>query len=416
MKNHAVVADHLGKLYWIQSRRRHNQLRDAIAHQYASVLGRFSRILSPKNSSSKDGSSRSIWALKDVSFEIPQGEVIGIIGRNGAGKSTLLKILSSITEPTEGTVMIYGKVGSLIEVGTGFHPELSGRDNIFLNGAILGMKRAEIQKKFDEIIAFSEVEKFVETPVKYYSSGMYVRLAFAVAAHLEPDILLVDEVLAVGDVAFQKKCLGKMDDVSKLGRTVVLVSHQMNSIRRLCQRVLWLDSGKVQMFDSTIKVISSYESALMSSESVAKDDENHVAARFLRWEILEPKGDQPNVLAGFGPVKFKIIVRINKPIQNAVHGIALYNSAGQLIWAWSTYKLNLEPMTHEFIYSLPGLPLRPGVYSWHVSLYSDGALLDTWHSIPEFVIATDPVTHPRDEWSGILNIPCDFQMQRAEDV
>ncbi len=202
---------------------------------------------------------KNFWALKDVSFEIEQGEVVGIIGRNGAGKTTLLKILSRITEPTEGMAEIYGRVGSLLEVGTGFHPELSGRENIYLNGLILGMSRAEVKKKFDEIVAFAEVEKFLDTPVKRYSSGMYVRLAFAVAAHLEPEILVIDEVLAVGDSQFQEKCLGKMDDVSKReGRTVLFVSHNMMAIQNLCKSCIMLSSGRIKQVDTADKVISSY--------------------------------------------------------------------------------------------------------------------------------------------------------------
>lgn len=199
-----------------------------------------------------------IWALKDVSFEVKQGEILGIIGRNGAGKSTLLKILSRITEPTTGDVKIYGRISSLLEVGTGFHPELTGRENIFLNGAILGMRKQEIKRKFDEIVAFAETEKFIDTPVKHYSSGMYVRLAFAVAAHLEPEILLVDEVLAVGDVAFQKKCLGKMSSVAEEGRTVLFVSHNMAAMQSLCGRALWLDKGKVVKDGSPGQVVTSY--------------------------------------------------------------------------------------------------------------------------------------------------------------
>ena len=186
------------------------------------------------------------WALQDVSFDVKKGEILGIIGRNGAGKSTLLKILSRVTTPTKGTAKIKGRVASLLEVGTGFHPELTGRENIFLNGAILGMSRAEIKKKFDEIVAFSEIEKFLDTPVKRYSSGMYVRLAFAVAAHLEPEILVVDEVLAVGDAQFQKKCLGKMENVSKEGRTVLFVSHNMNAIEQLCTSCLMIENGKIK--------------------------------------------------------------------------------------------------------------------------------------------------------------------------
>ena len=199
-----------------------------------------------------------IWALKDINLEIKKGEIVGIIGRNGAGKSTLLKILSRITEPTEGRVIINGKVGSLLEVGTGFHPELTGRENIYLNGAILGMKKAEISNKLDEIIAFSEIEKFIDTPIKFYSSGMYVRLAFAVAAHLEADIMLVDEVLAVGDLAFQKKCLGKMENVAKGGRTVLFISHNMGSISALCNKCILLDGGKIKLFDTPQKAISDY--------------------------------------------------------------------------------------------------------------------------------------------------------------
>jgi lipopolysaccharide transport system ATP-binding protein len=188
---------------------------------------------------------QTFWALKDVAFDVEEGEVVGLIGRNGAGKSTFLKVLSRVTDPTEGRIVLRGRVGSLLEVGTGFHPELTGRENIFLNGAILGMRRAEITRQFDEIVAFAEVEKFIDTPVKHYSSGMYLRLAFAVAAHLEPEILLVDEVLAVGDAAFQKKCLGKMATVSQQGRTIVFVSHNMTALRSLCTRAVWLNEGKV---------------------------------------------------------------------------------------------------------------------------------------------------------------------------
>ena len=204
----------------------------------------------------------TFWALKDVSLEVREGDVLGQIGRNGAGKTTLRKIFSRITRPTEGWADIHGRVGSLLEVGTGFHPELTGRENTFLSGAILGMSKREIERKFDEIVAFAELEKFIDTQVKHYSSGMYVRLAFAVAAHLEPEILLVDEVLAVGDINFQKKCLGKMGDVARAGRTVVLVSHQLNQIRRLASRVVWIDEGSVREDGPTHEVVSAYESAM----------------------------------------------------------------------------------------------------------------------------------------------------------
>jgi len=243
MSEIAIRVEGLGKQYRLgQSRERYVTLRDQI-RKWTSPRGWFRH-------SAVQSDNTDFWALKDVNFQVKRGEVLGIIGRNGAGKSTLLKILSRITEPTEGGVDIHGRVGSLLEVGTGFHPELTGRENIFLNGAILGMKREEIVRKFDEIVAFAEVKKFIDTPVKHYSSGMYMRLAFAVAANLEPEILVVDEVLAVGDAEFQKKCLGKMGDVARGGRTVLFVSHNMAAIQNLCQRVVILDRGRVLSADS----------------------------------------------------------------------------------------------------------------------------------------------------------------------
>ena len=247
MSDIVIKVENLGKKYTIghQDRESYTALRDLITNGAKSIA---QKIINPK--SIRNSNTETFWALNDISFEIKQGDKVGIIGRNGAGKSTLLKVLSRITEPTKGRIKIKGRVASLLEVGTGFHPELTGRENIFLNGAILGMGKIEIKKKFDEIVAFAEVEKFLDTPVKRYSSGMYVRLAFAVAAHLEPEILVVDEVLAVGDVQFQKKCLGKMKDVSKEGRTVLFVSHNMSAIESLCSRGIFLQSGQVN-FDGT---------------------------------------------------------------------------------------------------------------------------------------------------------------------
>ena len=255
MTDIAIRCESLAKQYRIGEREPYRTLRDAITNAVTSPR----RLLRSSGRDSSNGSKGlNFWALKDVSFEIKRGEVLGIIGRNGAGKSTLLKILSRITEPTCGYADTWGRVGSLLEVGTGFHPELTGRDNIFLNGAILGMRRFEIARKFDEIVAFAEVEKFIDTPVKRYSSGMYVRLAFAVAAHLEPEILFVDEVLSVGDASFQKKCLGKMGDVARQGRTIVFVSHNMTAVQSLCDRVLWLDQGSVRQDGPAGSVMSAY--------------------------------------------------------------------------------------------------------------------------------------------------------------
>ena len=253
----------------------------------------------PSPSALRPPISEEFWALKDVSFEVKRGEVVGIIGRNGAGKSTLLKILSRITEPTSGRITIEGRVASLLEVGTGFHPDLTGRENIFLNGAILGMSRVEIKRKFDEIVAFAEIEKFLDTPVKRYSSGMYVRLAFAVAAHLEPEILIVDEVLAVGDAEFQKKCLGKMSEVAQSGRTILFVSHNMGAIRNLCDRCLLLTKGSLTTIGRTAEVIHQYGASNRDSSQLTwnrpseRSDELHpMIFRAIRIELV---GEQPSL-------------------------------------------------------------------------------------------------------------------------
>jgi len=258
MSNIAIKVENLGKKYVIKHEKQepYRTFQDVLINSAKKVI----TMVNPFSQASveNDETTEEFWALKDVNFEIKKGDKVGIIGRNGAGKSTLLKVLSRITEPTTGKIHINGRIASLLEVGTGFHPELTGRENIFLNGAILGMSRAEIKAKFDEIVAFAEVEKFLDTPVKRYSSGMYVRLAFSVAAHLEPEILVVDEVLAVGDAAFQKKCLGKMNDVSKEGRTILFVSHNMQAIKQLCNKFIYLKNGSLMEIGNDEEIISKY--------------------------------------------------------------------------------------------------------------------------------------------------------------
>lgn len=258
----AIRVENLSKEYVIGGRgvAREN-LREMLSRSISSPLRRVLRGVRPAVSMER------FWALKDISFEVSEGEAVGIIGRNGAGKSTLLKILSRVTAPTEGRAELRGRVSSLLEVGTGFHPELTGRENVYLNGAILGMRRAEIREKFDEIVAFSEIDKFIDTPVKRYSSGMYVRLAFSVAAHLEPEILVVDEVLAVGDASFQKKCIGKMEEVRKGGRTILFVSHSMPAVRNICQRALWIDGGRIVRTGSAAEVADEYLRKSLRAES-----------------------------------------------------------------------------------------------------------------------------------------------------
>ncbi|PSR17463.1 ABC transporter ATP-binding protein [filamentous cyanobacterium CCP3] len=297
MSDTVIRVENLGKKYIIghQQQERYTALRDVLANKARGIT----QIFNPK-SKIQNPKLEEFWALKDVSFEVKQGDRIGIIGRNGAGKSTLLKILSRITEPTEGRISIKGRVASLLEVGTGFHPELTGRENVYLNGAILGMSKVEIHRKFDEIVAFAEVEKFLDTPVKRYSSGMYVRLAFAVAAHLEPEILVVDEVLAVGDAAFQKKCLGKMEDVAEReGRTVLFVSHNMAAIRKLCLSSILLRDGKLFSLGKTFQCITLYEDELTingSSIWTRQEPEEKIAQRLAITKIeAKLRGEQPHL-------------------------------------------------------------------------------------------------------------------------
>jgi len=399
-----IHAEGLSKRYRIGELERYHALRDVLARA----------VRSPK-SFLRRSQAETFWALKEVSLGVCEGEVLGLIGRNGAGKTTLLKVLSRITRPTTGWAEIRGRVGSLLEVGTGFHPELTGRENAFLSGAILGMSKREITRKFDEIVAFAELEKFIDTPVKHYSSGMYVRLAFAVAAHLEPEILLVDEVLAVGDINFQKKCLGKMGDVARAGRTVVLVSHQLNQIRRLCERVIWIDAGCIRQNGATAEVTSAYEVAMASGNQQHNRQEREPTnnGRFIRWEIVEPRTEQPHLLHSMGPVTIKFLLEVRKPLRMGHHGIALRNLDNQLIWAWAVNDVDLTEGNHEFIYTFPMLPVRPGPYTWHVSLYSDQKLVDVWDCSPEMIVATEGQQHPLDEWNGVLNVPCVFSVSRS---
>jgi lipopolysaccharide transport system ATP-binding protein len=278
-----------------------------------------------------------VWAVRDVSFEVKPGEIVGIIGRNGAGKSTLLKMLSRITEPTTGAIDLYGRVGSLLEVGTGFHPELSGRENIYLNGAILGMLRTEIARKFDEIVAFAEVEKFIDTPVKHYSSGMYLRLAFAVAAHLEPEILIVDEVLAVGDARFQRKCLNKMQDVGQQGRTVLFISHSMAAITRLCQRAILLNEGQVIADGPSDRVVSTYlHSGLGTAAERAWDDPRKApgneVARLRRVRVHAADGRTAEAIDIRQPVGLTMEFDVLQSGHALVPNFALYNEEGVLLF------------------------------------------------------------------------------------
>lgn len=312
-----IKAENLSKLYYLGGTS-HNSLRDALV----------GFIKNPKRDKKQE-----LWALRDVGFEVNDGETLGIIGHNGAGKSTLLKILSRITKPTSGNVEIHGRIGSLLEVGTGFHNELSGRENIYLNGAILGMRRAEIEKKFDEIVAFSEIEKFLDTPVKHYSSGMYMRLAFAVAAHLEPEVLIVDEVLAVGDISFQKKCLNKMKTVGESGRTVLFVSHDMNAINRLCSRTIWLKNGKIEKDGETGEVVSQYlheqsESGAEKSWENVKNPPGNEITKLLKVRVCDESGATSSAMDIRHPIGIEMTYEVLQEGKILVPNFHFYNEQG----------------------------------------------------------------------------------------
>lgn len=378
----------LSKQYHIGSQqKRYDTLRDQISNAFTNPWRRLSSVL---RGGSTHLAGESMWALKDVSFDVKKGEVVGIIGRNGAGKSTLLKILSRITEPTSGRARINGRIASLLEVGTGFHPELTGRENIYLNGAILGMRRTEIERKFDEIIAFAEVEKFIDTPVKHYSSGMYLRLAFAVAAHLEPEILLVDEVLAVGDASFQKKCMGKMGGVAQQGRTVFLVSHNMSAITHLCNWVLWLDNGKLVDMGDTEEIVGKYLASGVSelgevnfpNNSETASDTTYICPLAVR--IRNNEGLISPTLDARQPFNIEIEYQILKRVSNLRVGFRLTAPDGAVVFAPKdvdsiTGEMERMPGRYISTCTIPGDFLNYGQY--FVTIGSDFPMIRTHFSL-----------------------------------
>lgn len=367
MSDAIITVENLGKKYTLRhaaTRARYTALRDVIS-------AGLKRFLKRSGDSSAASHQDEFWALQDVSFNVKQGEVLGIIGRNGAGKSTLLKILSRITEPTKGRITLRGRVASLLEVGTGFHPELTGRENIFLNGAILGMTRAEITRKFDEIVAFAEVERFLDTQVKHYSSGMYVRLAFAVAAHLEPEILIVDEVLAVGDADFQRKCLGQIHKVSRQGRTVLLVSHQMDMITRLATSALLLHRGKIERHGTVSEIVHSYLGSSAGSE-----------ARFSyanRASVVAVQLNQERLLSG--SLEIAVTFAAPGPITNPTVGIVVSTLGGMPVFGSNTLMHPSASQMHSIssgqaIFLLDCIPLLSGEYNIAVWLSNGMTNLD----------------------------------------
>jgi lipopolysaccharide transport system ATP-binding protein len=415
MSDLAIRLENLGKQYRIGTRDRYKTLRDTLSSAVSAPFQRLQSLVRPSLRAEIANPGDRFWALKDVSFEVPRGTVLGVIGRNGAGKSTLLKVLSRITEPTAGRVEILGRIGSLLEVGTGFHSELTGRENIFLNGAILGMRRAEITRRFDEIVAFAEVDKFIDTPVKHYSSGMYLRLAFAVAAHLEPEILIVDEVLAVGDIQFQKKCLGKMGDVAKIGRTVLLVSHQMSQLRKLSTSCVWLEDGRLIAHGSADDVISDYELSFCRRGEHETTIGRPERSRFVSWALEGGGAEGAHTVERNGPLTFSFRLHAESAIRKARHGIALFNSDNIVIWSYAFTELDLEPGDYDLRYTLPSLPIRPGVYQWDLSLFDDCIPVDRWVALPVLRVHTPMRGRASDLWQGVLNLPFSMEVHRPGD-
>jgi lipopolysaccharide transport system ATP-binding protein len=400
MSESVIHVEGLGKRYRVGERERYSALRDVLARAFTAPFRRGPR----------RGPPDYLWALRDVSFDITQGEVVGLIGRNGAGKTTLLKLLSRITRPTSGFAEVRGRVGSLLEVGTGFHPELTGRENIYLSGAILGMSKREIDRKQEAIVAFSGVERYLDTPLKYFSTGMQMRLAFAVAAHLEPEILLVDEVLAVGDLEFQKKCMGKMQEVSRSGRTIVFVSHQMNQIRRLCERVLWIDAGQIRESGPTGEIAAKYESASLQPNDDSVGDDRC----FLRWSIC---GRDNVVRDGLRDVTFHFHIRLRERVSQGHFGMAVLSDSSAVLVGWGFDNLDIGAGEQEIAIRVPALPLRPGAYSITCSLFNrgnnltGGHLIEQWQALPPLVVDTAPLSHPQDRWAGVMNLPADIEVR-----
>ncbi len=374
----AIRVENLGKLYRIGQRRRYKTFGEALTGAICDPFrSAHAHLSGPRVSQSPLELDDTIWALKGVSFEVKHGEIIGIIGRNGSGKSTLLKILSRITVPSEGYAEIHGRVGALLEVGTGFHPELTGRENIYLSGIILGMKKVEIKRQFDEIIAFAEIEKFLDTVVKHYSSGMYTRLAFAVAAHLYPEILLVDEVLAVGDAAFQRKCLGKLGEVAKAGRTVLFVSHNMGAIVRLCPRALLLRAGTIVAMDKSETVVAGYLSP-SSREilDVSLDAESSPNSPLIltRCWVTDASGDPVAVVNVTNEFRIMLKVLARQEVLDADISVRVSNMLGSPLFTSNLSDsrnslARIRPGEHTFTIAIPGCFLAPDNYSLHIGIH-----------------------------------------------
>lgn len=420
----AVRIENLSKSYQVShASPRGNYGYKTLRDEIVGVVRSSARALRGRKVTDADTGSEDFWALRDVAFEVQPGEVVGVVGRNGAGKSTLLKVLSRITKPTSGRVELRGRVGSLLEVGTGFHPELTGRENVYLNGAILGMRRAEIHRKFDDIVAFAEVERFLDTPVKRYSSGMYVRLAFAVAAYLEPEILIVDEVLAVGDMAFQRKCMGRMREVGRGGTTVLFVSHNMPAVETLCDRGILMDGGRVLHDGSVPEVINEYLKRVMTrpgADEVSPLDRSgpgRPVRAFRSAEMLDVDGRPTNFIALGDPFHVRLGLDVKDAIDHPTIGVCIDDTLGQRVLTLHT------PTSRADVPRVEGrcqvecrvnsLPLAPGDYAIKVSLWSMGNEVDDVERVLYFTVVNgEAFGEGRGHSRGVCVAPSSWQLVR----
>jgi lipopolysaccharide transport system ATP-binding protein len=401
----ALRVDALGKRYRLGQRPATGLLRDTIAGLWRRPFQRRQP-------------DREFWALRDVSFDVRRGDVVGIIGRNGAGKSTLLKILSRITAPTTGSAVVYGRTGSLLEVGTGFHPDLTGRENIYLNGAILGIRKADIARRFDAIVDFAEISGFIDTPVKHYSSGMYVRLAFAVAAHMEPDILIVDEVLAVGDAAFQRKCLGKLDDVARVGRTVLFVSHNMAAVQRLASTAVLIDQGTIKASGATRAIVAQYLAGDQRSRYVAAARTGE--PQFLSAELCDARDRAVGAALGSDELRFRMHYVLPQPFPGTRVGIGVLAADGVVVFTVNTQDVGvLVPSpAGEYVaeVSIPPDVLLPGDYHLAICLWNHAAILDLQEPALSFAVEAGPSVYVEEGRKGFVHVPARWTVRAADPV
>jgi lipopolysaccharide transport system ATP-binding protein len=405
-----VEAENISKRFFLGERNQRAFFEDVAAK---GIRG-FRHLFRPGKVETEKASARDFWALRDVSFRISQGQTLGIIGENGAGKSTLLKVLSRITQPTTGTVKVYGRLASLLEVGTGFHPEFSGRDNIYLNGTMLGLSRKEVRNRFDQIVEFSGLERFIDVPVKNYSSGMYVRLAFSVAAHLNPEIVILDEVLAVGDAVFQKKCFDRMEEIINEGHAAILVSHGMGNVRRMSQICLWLRQGKVEMFGPTHEVVSLYEK--QTTHEVVSHYEKQTAhqheatqreptASLSSWSVESRLStDLHTIISSQEKVAFQLEIELKAAIPKSKISVSIVDSQGLVLLTQDSMLEQTKAGKISLILELPMLPLKPGDYIVSCTISEGDHQIASLRAIPELTVVEE-INSERSAYHGVLNLP-----------